>query len=86
MQERLVFYYKPSCVECSEVESIVESVIANYDRVMITPSENPGKILVWNDTTPSEADESMIPGVPALWDRASNHLMIGRGAILAYLA
>lgn len=86
MQERLVFYYKKSCTECADVEAILESMIMNYDRVAITASPNPGMILVWSTDPPTEIPEAQIPAVPALWDRGTDNLWVGRRAIFGYLA
>ena len=74
------------CDECDEVESILQSMISNYQKTRITASPVPGKILIWNQEPPTEYDQSEIPAVPALWERGSNVLLVGRKAILGYLA
>ena len=86
MQTKLVFYFMSGCSECDEVESILQSIIASYERTRITASSIPGKILVWNKEAPTEYDQSEIPAVPALWDRTSNILLVGSKAILGYFA
>ena len=87
MQKRLVFYYKKSCEECFDVEAILGSVISDYERWHITASPTPGLILLHDESgVVHERLESEIPAVPALWDSSANVLLIGRRAILGYIA
>jgi hypothetical protein len=79
---KYIYYYGVGCQICNEVESVLEAWIpGQYVKIKHSKSHVPGKSVLHLPDGPAVVDDTVIPAVPALYDKAANSLFVGDRAI-----
>jgi hypothetical protein len=80
-----------ACEICAEAEARVQASGLRYERRLVTPSPDPGFVMVSSGASAgagapdTPCPKSAMPAVPALWDIERNELHVGLEAIDAVL-